>query len=131
MNPNEVPVEILCRSWLDAKRDEEEAANRRKALGFAIAARLPAFHAPEGVELRAFGDVRLTIKHSMTRSVDKAIAEAWADLPELVQKSFRWKPEIELKNLRAMEFANPELYAVAAKYITSKPALPSVSVEAI
>lgn len=130
MNPKEVPIEILCRSWLDAKREEEEAADRRKALGLAIVSRLPVAEA-EGAHREEFGDIKLVVTHKMTRTVDKAIAEAWSGLPDVVQAAFRWKPEIELKNLRALEFANPGAYAAAAKFITTKPAVPSISVEAI
>ena len=46
-----------------------------------------------------------------------------------VQKAFRWKPEIDLRQLRALQELDAPAYAEAAKYFTSKPAKPSVTLK--
>lgn len=131
MNLNEVPVETLCRAWLDAKRDEDEAADRRKAIAASIVERC-AFADLEGTDRREFGTIKLVVGHKLSRTVDsKALTLDWTQLPETVQKTFRWKAELELKNLRALEFASPADYSIAATYVTSKPASPSISVEEV
>ena len=127
MKLNEVTVETLCRAWLDAKRDEDEAADRRKSLAAEIVARIPGD--AESTDRREVNGLKLVITRKLTRTVDKSLSEDWAQLPRTVQQTFRWKPEIDLKNLRALEFAAPDDYSIAATYITTKPATPSVSVE--
>jgi len=46
-----------------------------------------------------------------------------------VQKAFRWKPDIDLRQLRALQELDAPAYAEAAKYFTSKPAKPSVTLK--
>lgn len=129
MNLNVVSIATLCRAWLDAKRDEDEAGDRRKAIASTILERTP-FADLEGTDRRELGDIKLVITHKMTRSVNaKALTDAWPTLPDVVQKSFKWKPDVDLKNLRSLEFASPDSYAIAAKYFTSKPATPSIAIE--
>lgn len=129
MNQNEVTLEVLVRSWHDAKREEEEAVLRRRAIAKQIVDLLP--KQEEGTERRDFGNLRLVVQHKLTRSVDARLANEWQTLTPQVQASFRWKPDVDLKNLRALEFAAPDQYAIAARYITTKPATPSVDVEEI
>jgi len=127
MDMHEVTVETLCRAWLDAKRDEDEAADLRKSLAAEIVARIPGD--AESTDRREVNGLKLVITRKLTRTVGKSLSEDWAQLPLTVQQAFRWKPEIELKNLRALEFAAPDDYRIAATYITTKPATPSVSIE--
>lgn len=130
MNLNEVSIETLARSWLDAKRDEDEAKARRQAIAKAIAERCPSDEM-EMTDRRVFGDLQMVITRKLTRTVDAKLSEYWSGLPETVRDCFRWKPEVNLKNLRALEFAAPEQYDIAASFITSKPAPPSIEVEEI
>lgn len=130
MNLNEVTIETLGQSWLDAKRDEDEAKARRQAIAREIAARFP--DELEMTERRCIGNLRIIVTRKLNRAVDnKQLSNDWAQLPRNVQEAFRWKPEVDLKNLRALEFAAPADYAFAAKYITTKPATPSVEIEEI
>lgn len=130
MNPNEVTLETLARSWLEAKREEDAARERRQAIAKAIADALQSDE-QEMTERRVFGNLKLVVTRKLNRAVDAKLAEDWAQLPDEVHSAFRWKPEVNLKNLRALEFAAPEKYAIAAHYITAKPATPAVEVEEI
>lgn len=132
MNQNEVTIETLARSWLEAKREEDAARERRQAIAKAIAEALPSDE-QEMTERRVFGNLKLVITRKLLRSVDSSLSlsKDWAQLPHEVHEAFRWKPEVNLKALRALEFAAPEKYAIAARYITAKPASPSIEVEEI
>lgn len=131
MNPNEVSLEILARSWLDAKRDENEAKARRLAIAMAICEQMPSSDL-EATDSRDIGNLRLIVTRKLTRGIDiQALKNDWAQLPPPAQKAFRWKPEVDLKNLRALEFAAPADYDLAAHYITTKPATPSVDIEEV
>ena len=131
MNQNEVSIETLARTWLDAKRDEDEANARRPAVAKEIAERLPSEEL-ESTDRRVFGGLQMVITRKLNRTVDnKALSNDWAQLPRTVQEAFRWKPDVDLKNLRALEFAAPDDYSIAATYITSKPATPSIEVEEV
>jgi len=57
------------------------------------------------------------------------LGDAWGALPELVRSCFKWSADIDLKTLRALQLANPDAYAQAARYITATPAKPAVKVE--
>ena len=130
MNLNEVTVETLARTWLEAKRDEDAAKARRQAVAQRLVELLPSDEL-EMTERRVFDNIKLVITRKLNRSVDKTLSADWANLPRTVQESFRWKAEVDLRNLRALEFANEADYAIAAKYITSKPSTPSVEVEEV
>ena len=86
----------------------------------------------EGTVHEEDGNVKVTVSFKITRSVDgAAVQEAWNDLPEIVKDAFIWKPDLVLKQARALESANPAAYAVLAKYITAKPAKPSIKIEEV
>ena len=86
----------------------------------------------EGTVHEEDGKVKVTVSFKITRSVDgAAVQEAWNDLPEIVKDAFIWKPDLVLKQARALESANPAAYAVLAKYITAKPAKPSIKIEEV
>jgi len=128
MNQNEVSIETLARTWLEAKRDEDEAKARRLAIAKLIVERLPG--EDESTDRRITGNLSLVVSRKLTRAVDNnALSSDWAQLPRTVQEAFRWKAEVDLKNLRALEFAAPDDYSIAVTYITTKPATPSIEVE--
>lgn len=131
MNPNEVTLETLARSWLDAKREEDEARARRQAIAAAIAERLPSDEEEMTERRQVGGNLRIIIARKLNRAVDQRIASEWDTLPDKVKEAFRWKAEVNLKHLRSLEFAAPNDYAIASKYITAKPATPAVEVEEI
>ena len=68
----------------------------------------------------------------LTRSVDtQAIQTDWDNLPEEVQKCFKWKADIDTKNLRSLESMRADLVPLVTAYMTTKPAKPSVTVEQV
>ena len=68
----------------------------------------------------------------LTRSLnDKAIQLDWDSLPAEIKKCVNWKSSLNTKALRALEEMRTDLVPVMSQYMTTKPAKPSVSVEAI
>jgi hypothetical protein len=50
-------------------------------------------------------------------------------LSDLVRGCFNWSATVDMKQLRALQLANPGAYAEAARFITATPAKPAVKVE--
>jgi hypothetical protein len=65
----------------------------------------------------------------VTRSVDTdSLSSDWAKLSAAAQAAFKWKADVSASELRKLEGKD----AVAAvRYVTSKPASPSIKIEAI
>jgi hypothetical protein len=118
----------LIQQRIEAKRAEDAAVERRRAIDEQIAALFrPAVDEEGSVSERIDGLAKVTVKYGVTRKVDTdSLQENWADLPTSVQSCFRFKAEVKLPNLR--ELAGPNL-ARASLFITAKPASPQVVVE--
>ena len=123
-------IEKLSQEWLDAKNAEVIALGKRREIEEEIISQVQT--RDEGTTSENIGDLKLSVTFKMDRKVDaNAVQEAWNVLPPLVQEAFIWKPDLVLRHARAIESANPEAYKVLAKFITIKPARPSVKVEII
>ena len=85
----------------------------------------------EGTTKFEAGDYKLTVRTSMTRSIDRdVLCQIAPNIPEAIAKRvFRWKPELDLRELRYVQSNEVELYGLIAQAITMKPAKPSISVE--
>ena len=124
------PIEQLSQEWLEAKHAEVQALEKRREIEEEILSMIQT--RDEGTTSENIGDLKLSVTFKMDRKVDaNAVQEAWNVLPPLVQEAFIWKPDLVLRHARAIESANPEAYKVLAKFITIKPARPSVKVEII
>jgi hypothetical protein len=130
MNNNEVTLETLARTWLDAKEDERNAIQKRRAIDAEIAARLAG--PDEGSASEKFGNIKVFVTRKLTRKVDTTkLQEAWASMPEKVQKAFKWDAEIVTKHFRALQELGASELEQVQQFITTKPAAPSVDVELI
>jgi hypothetical protein len=75
-------------------------------------------------------DEEFKISWKLTRSVDTAAVQtAWDAISKNAQKAFRWKAEVDLAHLRALQDLDAASYAEAADYITTKPAKPSIELK--
>lgn len=130
LNTQQSEFERTAREVLEFKRIEDDARASRVAAEARLVSMVEA--RDEGTVHEEDGHVKVTVAFKITRSVDaeKVIAD-WNSLPPLVHDAFVWKPDLVLKQMRALETANPEAYAVLAKYITAKPAKPSVKIEEV
>lgn len=122
--------ERTAREVLEFRRIEDDARASRVAAEARLVAMVEA--KDEGTVHEEDGHVKVTISFKVTRSVDAdKVVEDWNSLPPLVHDAFVWRPDLVLKQMRAIEIANPAAYAVLAKYITAKPAKPSVKIEEV
>ena len=87
----------------------------------------------EGTTKFEAGDYKLTVRTSMTRNVDRdVLCQIAPNIPEAIAKRvFRWKPELDLKELRYLQSNEVELYGLIAQAITMKSAKPSITVERV
>lgn len=120
-------IAALIDDWRLAKRAEEEARERRYAVEASLCDELPL--AGEGTRSEKFGAAKVSITYAITRSVDTpALQLAWTGLTEAQQAAFRWKADVRLKELRELDL--PE-QSVLARFITAKPAKPSIKIEVL
>lgn len=87
----------------------------------------------EGTTHVEAGDYKLTIRTSMNRTVDKdVLARVAPNIPEAIAKRlFRWKPELDMRELRYLQSNEVDLYGIVAQAITMKSAKPSITVERV
>lgn len=113
-----------------AKAAETEATLRRNKAEnavLALAGELP----KEGTHRLPAGNLVAVIQTSIRRTVDAdKLSEIAPQIPEAIGKRlFRWKPELETRELRYLEANEPQLYSIVAAAITAKPAKPSIRLE--
>lgn len=110
------------------KAKTAEALARDVRVG--IEEQIVALYAPpaDGEGTTKDGDVSIAWK--LTRKVDTdALQTAWPDLGPNAQKAFRWKAETDLKQLRALQELDADSHAAAAKFITTTPAKPAITLK--
>ena len=76
------------------------------------------------------GTVKLdgaTVSYKMSRSVDQKILQEYSDKwPDSVKKCIKWKADLDLKAYRGVQEFDKDGFAIISKYVTSKPAKPSL-----
>jgi hypothetical protein len=121
----------LSALWQSAKADEESARQRRVEIEAQIVAALPSAE-HEGSAKADAGGYHIAVEYRVTRKVDSdALSAAWSDLTPHQRDAFRWKADVNLRQLRAMQQLAPKEFAAIAKLIETKPAKPSVTVTPI
>lgn len=126
-----VTLASLVAQWREAKATEHAAAERRHAIEEQIADFLPNAKPEERVSTEAEG-CRVTVTYKVTRKVDSdALQAAWGKLSPRAAQCFRWKADVDTKEMRKVAEFDPAAYTAAAQYIETKPAKPSITVEPI
>ena len=129
MNANS--ISILAAAWREAKAAEAAAAARRLDVEAQLVAALPSAE-HEGSARADVDGYRIAVEYRVTRKVDSdALSAAWSDLTPNQRDAFRWKADINLRQLRAMQQLAPKEFATIAKLIETKPAKPAVTVTAL
>lgn len=140
MNPNtatnilhmQSPLERAAEALIQAKAAEQQAQQARLVAELEVLDLLGEIDG-EGTTKFEAGNYKLTVRTSMNRTVDKdELARIAPQVPEAIAKRlFRWKPELDLKELRFVQSNEPELYGLIAQAITMKSAKPSITVERV
>ena len=111
---------------LKVAKAAEDAAKQDR---LAIEAKMVALFAKPASGEGTHNDDEFSIwKLNRTVDTDK-LSAAFDQLPVNAQRAFRWKADVELKNLRALSELDPVAYSAAAQFITSKPAKPSITLK--
>ena len=122
-------VEQLAERIMAAKAAEQEARDERVRAESELVAALDSLPT-EGTFNSEFGRFNVTVRTGINRKTTQAALTAISDrVPEAFRKRLiRWKPEVDLRELRFIQNNEPELYAVVSEAITETPAKPSVTV---
>lgn len=123
-------LERAAEALIQAKAAEQIATQRRLEAERDVLHLLGEISA-EGTHKSSAGAYTVTVRSSMTRTIDRdVLVQIAPQIPEAIGKRlFRWKPELDLRELRYVQDNEPELYGIVAQAITMKPAKPSISVE--
>ena len=123
---NKATLNELKTAWLAAKHAEKTANEERLAVEQAILALMP--EQTEGTVTDK--DTGISVAFKVTRKVStEALQNDWMHLSQTVQSAFTWKADVSVKQIKAIQELDPAAFAVAAKYLTSTPAKPSISVK--
>lgn len=115
----------LIATLKQAKQDEAKANEYRLSIEAQIVALFP----PQTGEATVKQD-DLTITYKTTRSIDSAgVQQAWNDLSKNAQTAFKVKFDLDLKNYRAINELDAVTAAIVNKFITSKPAKPTLTLK--
>ena len=117
-------IEMVADKIMELKRRETVAREERAMLEEQLAKEIS--DRVEGTASLTAGAYKVTVTSKLTRTLDYPAYQAIEnDIPEGV-RCVRFKPELDLKKLRAMDAVRP---GFSAAFITTKPARPSVKVE--
>lgn len=116
----------LKTAWVQAKQREQEAQTERRAIEDAMLALMD--HKDEGTVTDKDTGISATFK--LTRTVDTpALQAAWVHLPEHAQQAFKWKADIDTKAYRGLSDFDQDSFKAISKFITTKPAKPTITVK--
>lgn len=126
------PLEHAAERLIQARAAEQLAQQARLVAELEVLDLLGEIDA-EGTTKFEAGDYKISVRCTMNRTVDKdALAQIAPSIPEAIGKRlFRWKPELDLRELRYLQSNEADLYAIVAQAITMKAAKPSISVERV
>lgn len=118
----------IYNSWMQAKADEKEAVERRRALEDELIKQLKVDEQSEGTILFEYGEFQIKVVGRMNRKIDADQLQDIAaenGLSDHLSNLFNWKPSINMKLWKAADesITRPLLGA-----ITTKAGRPSVSI---
>jgi hypothetical protein len=124
-----ITIAELIAARIAAKRAEDAAVAERRRIDGAIAEMLKDANKPEGSVSQKADGYKVTVTYKIDRKVDTdKLQAAWAKLSAAAAQAFKWKADVSVSELRKLEGADA---AAASVFITSKPASPSITIEAI
>lgn len=122
-------LEQLIARRVELKRAADKAAEPVKAIDQQIIEMLRDPAKSEGSISQKAGDYKVTVTFKVNRNVDtESLQKNWASLPENVQEIFKWKADVTVANLRALDDKGVK---IASKYFESKPASPGLKIEVV
>jgi hypothetical protein len=125
----EFDLDALSAAWLNAKKAEKEANEDRLAIEEQIIRAIGAKE--EGSTTAKTTMFKVVTTGGLDRRIDDEMA-LYNELPEMYAKRLmKWEAKLSMTELRFIEANEPEVYAIIAKHLTTKPKKVGVKVEAI
>jgi hypothetical protein len=123
-----VTLEQLVAARLSAKRAEDAAVAARREIDEQISNLLRPSDRLEGTVSQKAGEYKISVVYKLTRSVStEDLQKAWDKLSAEQQQAFKWKADVSVAALRKLD---DKAQLAVSKFITSKPASPSITIEA-
>jgi hypothetical protein len=122
-------ISELVAARLAAKRAEDAAVQARRDIDEQITALLRPADKLEGTVSEKTGEYKISVTYKLSRAVNtEDLQKVWDKLTAEQQGAFKWKADVSVSALRKLD--DKALTAVS-KLITSKPASPTITIEAI
>lgn len=119
----------LIAARIAAKRAEDAAVTARRDIDKQLAELLRDANKPEGTVSAKVEGFKVSCVFKIDRKADSdALSKAWDKLPIDVQNAFKWKADVSVSALKALD---DKAQLSAARFITSKEGSPSITIEAI
>lgn len=126
---SETSLDELCENWVLLKDAENKAKDERLQVEAAICELVDV--PTEGTNTTTTALFKCKTVGKLKRKLDvKAWAKIEKDVPEHL-RPVRHKVEIDLKKLKAIESANPDVWRVVAQAITSEQGKTSINIEVL
>lgn len=126
---NPTPIDLACQRWREAKLAEEAAHIERLAAEDELIA-LVGFKEEGTTTARTDWFTVKTVGKLNRSLIPEALGGLQNQVPQVIyDQVIRYKPELSLSGLHAVERANPELYRLFTGAMVTRPAKPSISVE--
>lgn len=120
-------VDVLAALWLEAKQAEARAKERRLTVEAQIAELLGV--ADEGVINAMGSEFKIKTTGKLTRTLHSDdLQRDWDSLPSGIKECVSWQPKLNMRALRTLESNHNELSPVMARYMTTKPAKPTITI---
>lgn len=122
-------LQELINIRIAAKRAEEAAVTERRRIDEQISELLKDPNKPEGSVSQKLDGFKVTVTYKIDRKADTdKLSADWSKLSAAAQAAFKWKADVAVGELKKLTGKDA---TVAAAYITSKEASPSITIEAI
>jgi hypothetical protein len=122
-------LEALARDWLEAKRAETAATQRRHAIEAQLAAALKV--PPEGAKTHRLNGYKVTLTQPVTRRVDEAVWQQVRDNCPPNLQPVKIKIEADAAGCKYLAQNEPEIWRAIARAFETKPGKIGVKVEEV
>ena len=124
-----VTIEQLIAARLAAKRAEDAAIQARREIDEQITNLLRPADRLEGTVSEKAGEYKVSVTYKLSRKVStEDLQKAWDKLSAEQQGAFKWKADVSVAALRKLD---DKAQLGVSKFITSKPASPTITIEAV
>lgn len=122
-------LNTLAAHWLNAKQAEEAAREKRVAIERDIVAMTGARE--EGAETHKTDRYAIAVTGKLNRTLDLDLWHAIVEQVPAALRPIKVKEELDEKGVKWLRDNDPEIYAIVAQAITTKPAKTAVTVKPI